>query len=91
MKLGQKDTFYLTGSSKEQLEKSSFLEQLTKENYEGFYLMSKEGLKLKDLKEGADCDWWKKALDSEGAYRLGEEEQPGCTTPPPCVDFCPCT
>jgi HSP90 family molecular chaperone len=34
MKSGQKDIFYLTGSSKEQLEKSPFLEQLTKKNYE---------------------------------------------------------
>ena len=36
MKSGQKDIFYLTGSSKEQLEKSPFLEQLTKKNYEVF-------------------------------------------------------
>jgi len=37
MKAGQKDIFYLTGSSKEQLEKSPFLEQLTKKNYEVIY------------------------------------------------------
>ncbi|KAK1613126.1 hypothetical protein QYE76_036799 [Lolium multiflorum] len=37
MKSGQKDIFYLTGSSKEQLEKSPFLEQLTKKNYEVIY------------------------------------------------------
>jgi heat shock protein 90kDa beta len=34
MKPGQKDIFYLTGSSKEQLEKSPFLERLTTKNYE---------------------------------------------------------
>jgi HSP90 family molecular chaperone len=37
MKSGQKDIFYITGSSKEQLEKSPFLERLTKKNYEVFY------------------------------------------------------
>ncbi|CAI9786531.1 unnamed protein product [Fraxinus pennsylvanica] len=34
MKSGQKDIFYITGASKEQLEKSPFLERLTKKNYE---------------------------------------------------------
>ncbi|KAG0477801.1 hypothetical protein HPP92_012520 [Vanilla planifolia] len=34
MKDGQKDVFYITGTSKEQLEKSPFLERLTKKNYE---------------------------------------------------------
>ncbi|KAI9109296.1 hypothetical protein K1719_019919 [Acacia pycnantha] len=34
MKSGQKDIFYITGSSKEQLEKSPFLERLKKKNYE---------------------------------------------------------
>ncbi|KAL6845943.1 hypothetical protein ACP4OV_023391 [Aristida adscensionis] len=34
MKPGQKDIFYITGSSKEQLKKSPFLEKLTKRNYE---------------------------------------------------------
>lgn len=34
MKSGQKDIFYITGTSKEQLEKSPFLERLTKKDYE---------------------------------------------------------
>lgn len=34
MKSGQKDIFYITGTSKEQLEKSPFLEGLKKKNYE---------------------------------------------------------
>ncbi|XP_020581987.1 LOW QUALITY PROTEIN: endoplasmin homolog [Phalaenopsis equestris] len=34
MKAGQKDIFYITGTNKEQLEKSPFLERLTKKNYE---------------------------------------------------------
>ncbi|XP_073118950.1 endoplasmin homolog isoform X1 [Henckelia pumila] len=34
MRSGQKDIFYITGTSKEQLEKSPFLERLTKKNYE---------------------------------------------------------
>lgn len=34
MKSGQKDILYLTGVSKEQLEKSPFLERLIKKNYE---------------------------------------------------------
>ncbi|GAV56745.1 HSP90 domain-containing protein/HATPase_c_3 domain-containing protein [Cephalotus follicularis] len=34
MKSGQKDILYITGTSKEQLEKSPFLERLVKKNYE---------------------------------------------------------
>nr|AIZ68158.1 heat shock protein 90 [Albuca bracteata] len=34
MRPGQKDIFYITGTNKEQLEKSPFLEKLTKKNYE---------------------------------------------------------
>ncbi|KAM7514055.1 hypothetical protein LguiA_003638 [Lonicera macranthoides] len=34
MRSGQKDIFYITGSSKEQLEKSPFIERLNKKNYE---------------------------------------------------------
>ncbi|XP_044475326.1 endoplasmin homolog [Mangifera indica] len=34
MKSGQKDMFYITGTNKEQLEKSPFLERLKKKNYE---------------------------------------------------------
>lgn len=34
MKSGQKDIFYITGTSKEQLEKSPFLERLSKKNFE---------------------------------------------------------
>ncbi|KAL0391886.1 UNVERIFIED_CONTAM: Endoplasmin [Sesamum radiatum] len=34
IKSGQKDVFYITGTSKEQLEKSPFLERLIKKNYE---------------------------------------------------------
>ncbi|XP_047325538.1 endoplasmin homolog [Impatiens glandulifera] len=65
MKPGQKDIFYLTGTSKEQLEKSPFLERLNKKNYEVIfftdpvdeylmqYLMDFEDKKFQDVsKEG---------------------------------------
>ncbi|MED6146319.1 heat shock protein 90 [Stylosanthes scabra] len=37
MKSGQKDIFYITGTNKEQLEKSPFLERLRKKNFEVIY------------------------------------------------------
>ncbi|KAL7155486.1 hypothetical protein ABFS83_03G078000 [Erythranthe nasuta] len=65
MKSGQKDIFYITGTSKEQLEKSPFLERLTKKNYEVIfftdpvdeylmqYLMDYEDTKFQNVsKEG---------------------------------------
>ncbi|KAK8596625.1 hypothetical protein V6N13_001238 [Hibiscus sabdariffa] len=65
MKSGQKDIFYITGSSKEQLEKSPFLERLKKKNYEVIfftdpvdeylmqYLMDYEGKQFQNVsKEG---------------------------------------
>ncbi|GJZ12002.1 endoplasmin [Tanacetum coccineum] len=66
MKSGQKDIFYITGSSKEQLERSPFLERLKKKNFE-------EGLKLgKDSKDKETKEsfkeltkWWKETLATE--------------------------
>ncbi|KAD2393329.1 hypothetical protein E3N88_40306 [Mikania micrantha] len=65
MKSGQKDIFYITGSNKQQLEKSPFLERLRKKNYEVIffkepvdeyvmqYLMEYEGKKFQNVsKEG---------------------------------------
>ncbi|KAE8704211.1 Endoplasmin-like protein [Hibiscus syriacus] len=65
MKSGQKDIFYITGTSKEQLEKSPFLERLKKQNYEVIfftdpvdeylmqYLMDYEGKQFQNVsKEG---------------------------------------
>ncbi|GFP95252.1 endoplasmin homolog [Phtheirospermum japonicum] len=65
MKSGQKDIFYITGTNKEQLEKSPFLERLTKKNYEVIfftdpvdeylmqYLMDYEDMKFQNVsKEG---------------------------------------
>ncbi|KAL4335524.1 hypothetical protein GQ457_07G027090 [Hibiscus cannabinus] len=65
MKSGQKDIFYITGTSKEQLENSPFLERLKKKNYEVIfftdpvdeylmqYLMDYEGKQFQNVsKEG---------------------------------------
>ncbi|KAI6687647.1 hypothetical protein NL676_024475 [Syzygium grande] len=65
MKSGQKDIFYITGTSKELLEKSPFLERLKKKNYEVIfftdpvdeylmqYLMDYEDMKFQNVsKEG---------------------------------------
>ncbi|KAF8023561.1 hypothetical protein BT93_F0924 [Corymbia citriodora subsp. variegata] len=65
MKSGQKDIFYITGTGKEQLEKSPFLERLKKKNYEVIfftdpvdeylmqYLMDYEDMKFQNVsKEG---------------------------------------
>ncbi|KAE8656450.1 Endoplasmin-like protein [Hibiscus syriacus] len=65
MKSGQKDIFYITGTSKEHLEKSPFLERLKKKNYEVIfftdpvdeylmqYLMDYEGKQFQNVsKEG---------------------------------------
>ncbi|GFQ04482.1 endoplasmin homolog [Phtheirospermum japonicum] len=65
MKFGQKDIFYITGTNKEQLEKSPFPERLTKKNYEVIfftdpvdeylmqYLMDYDDMKFQNVsKEG---------------------------------------
>ncbi|KAK7283419.1 hypothetical protein RIF29_12921 [Crotalaria pallida] len=76
MKSGQKDIFYITGTSKEQLEKSPFIEQLKKKNYEVIfftdpvdeylmqYLMDYEDKKFQNVsKEGLKLG--KSAKDKE--------------------------
>ncbi|OIV97587.1 hypothetical protein TanjilG_12344 [Lupinus angustifolius] len=76
MKSGQKDIFYITGTNKEQLEKSPFLEQLKKKNYEVIfftdpvdeylmqYLMDYEDKKFQNVsKEGLKLG--KSAKDKE--------------------------
>ncbi|KAJ8631582.1 hypothetical protein MRB53_024905 [Persea americana] len=82
MKPGQKDIFYITGSSKEQLEKSPFLERLTKKNYEVIfftdpvdeylmqYLMDYEDKKFQDVsKEGLKLGKESKFKDLKESFK----------------------
>ncbi|XP_020260485.1 endoplasmin homolog [Asparagus officinalis] len=82
MKPGQKDIFYLTGTSKEQLEKSPFLEKLTKKNYEVIfftdpvdeylmqYLMDYEDKKFQNVsKEGLNLGKDSKIKDLKESFK----------------------
>ncbi|KAL5200476.1 hypothetical protein ABZP36_021679 [Zizania latifolia] len=82
MKTGQKDIFYITGSSKEQLEKSPFLEGLTKKNYEVIfftdpvdeylmqYLMDYEDKKFQNVsKEGLKLGKDSKLKDLKESFK----------------------
>ncbi|XP_047328981.1 endoplasmin homolog [Impatiens glandulifera] len=82
MKDGQKDIFYITGTSKEQLEKSPFLERLTKKNYEVIfftdpvdeylmqYLMDYEDKKFQDVsKEGVNIGKVSKNKELKESYK----------------------
>jgi len=82
MKPGQKDIFYITGSSKEQLEKSPFLERLTKKNYEVIfftdpvdeylmqYLMDYEDKKFQNVsKEGLKLGKDSKLKDLKESFK----------------------
>ncbi|XP_021802966.1 endoplasmin homolog [Prunus avium] len=73
MKSGQKDVYYITGASKEQLEKYPFIEWLKKENYEVIFFTDPVDVSLmkylvdyevKELKESYKelTKWWKSAL-----------------------------
>jgi heat shock protein beta len=83
MKAGQKDIFYITGSSKEQLEKSPFLERLTKKNYEVIfftdpvdeylmqYLMDYEDKKFQNVsKEGLKLGKDSKLKDLKESFKV---------------------
>ncbi|KAK3423776.1 hypothetical protein EUGRSUZ_H00972 [Eucalyptus grandis] len=82
MKSGQKDIFYITGTSKEQLEKSPFLERLKKKNYEVIfftdpvdeylmqYLMDYEDSKFQNVsKEGLKLGKDSKDKDLKESYK----------------------
>ncbi|XP_009791518.1 endoplasmin homolog [Nicotiana sylvestris] len=82
MKAGQKDIFYITGASKEQLEKSPFLERLTKKNYEVIfftdpvdeylmqYLMDYEDHKFQNVsKEGLKLGKDSKAKELKESFK----------------------
>ncbi|KAK3134579.1 hypothetical protein QOZ80_6AG0550970 [Eleusine coracana subsp. coracana] len=83
MKSGQKDIFYITGSSKEQLENSPFLERLTKKNYEVIfftdpvdeylmqYLMDYEDKKFQNVsKEGLKLGKDSKLKDLKESFKV---------------------
>ncbi|KAJ1387637.1 Ribosomal protein S5 domain 2-type fold, partial [Sesbania bispinosa] len=82
MKSGQKDIFYITGTSKEQLEKSPFLERLKKKNYEVIfftdpvdeylmqYLMDYEDKKFQNVsKEGLKLGKDAKAKELKESFK----------------------
>ncbi|CAA7391387.1 unnamed protein product [Spirodela intermedia] len=82
MKSGQKDIFYITGTSKEQLEKSPFLEKLNKKNYEVIfftdpvdeylmqYLMDYEDKKFQNVsKEGLSLGKDSKSKDLKESFK----------------------
>ncbi|PIA26991.1 hypothetical protein AQUCO_08400035v1 [Aquilegia coerulea] len=82
MKSGQKDIFYLTGTSKEQLEKSPFLERLKRKNYEVIfftdpvdeylmqYLMEYEDKKFQNVsKEGVKLGKDSKEKELKESYK----------------------
>ncbi|XP_050233846.1 endoplasmin homolog [Mercurialis annua] len=82
MKSGQKDIFYITGSNKEQLEKSPFLERLNKKGYEVIfftdpvdeylmqYLMDYEGKHFQNVsKEGLKLGKDSKAKELKESFK----------------------
>ncbi|CAN6900674.1 unnamed protein product [Brassica oleracea] len=82
MKKGQKDVFYITGSSKKQLEKSPFLERLIKKGYEVIfftdpvdeylmqYLMDYEDKKFQNVsKEGLKVGKDSKVKELKEAFK----------------------
>ncbi|KAH7850210.1 hypothetical protein Vadar_029296 [Vaccinium darrowii] len=66
MKPGQKDILYVTGTSKEQLEKSPFLERLTEKNYEDVSVKQTAHLILDATveEEEAEADYVTKEADT---------------------------